>query len=274
VNTITGVLAVLCLSIIVAIVARTITRPLTALAVAARRIRGGRLDAPLPPPTKDEIGQLSHSFSRMTEQLKNVITSLESRTAELQDKNRELAQAETELQNKSRLLSHALEQERENARRDRLTGALNHGAISDVLDEALASSAASGEPFAVAMVDVDGMKSVNDIYGHQSGDALLKAVGAALAQEGAIVGRYGGDEFLVVLPGLERPDTLDYHQRVIEALRDADVSEPATGTVIRIEVSVGFACYPADADKPASLMLIADSAMYAMKRARWPRRAV
>ena len=92
---------------------------------------------------------------------------------------------------------------REQARRDPLTGVLNHGAIVAEL-RSLISSGGDGTSHTVAMVDVDGLKATNDTYGHQVGDAVLVAVAGALSRDGALVGRYGGDEFVALLRGADR----------------------------------------------------------------------
>ena len=106
---------------------------------------------------------------------------------------------------------------REQARKDLLTGALNHGAIVDELRER-ASAHGKSQPFAVVMADVDGMKATNDTYGHPIGDQALQAVADALAMEGVVLGRYGGDEFVAVLPGADRADAQRYHSEVAERL--------------------------------------------------------
>jgi diguanylate cyclase (GGDEF)-like protein/PAS domain S-box-containing protein len=154
---------------------------------------------------------------------------------------------------------------RDLSRRDSLTGMLNHGAANATLREILAGGA---KRCAVVMCDVDSMKSINDTYGHPVGDAVLTIIASALAREGAIVGRYGGDEFIVILEGLDRDAAEAYRDRVAEAVAAAELADPATGVRIPIEASLGIAVYPDEARRPDELVKLADNAMYATRRHR------
>ena len=116
-------------------------------------------------------------------------------------------------------LEDALDTERERARHDSLTNTLNHGAITQVLRDVCSSK--DPGPVAVAMIDVDGLKATNDTYGHQVGDQVLIATARALSRKGAIVGRYGGDEFVAVLPGADRPAAERYRDQVNAELLEA-----------------------------------------------------
>ncbi len=126
------------------------------------------------------------------------------------------------------------------------------------------------KPFALLFLDVDGLKRVNDRFGHAAGDALLRLVGEACrlhARKGDIVGRRSGDEFLLVLEGLDRPQAeavMARLQRGIEAELAAhpDFSAAAAGA------SIGLALYPEDSHSEADLVEIADHQMYRNKRAR------
>lgn len=155
---------------------------------------------------------------------------------------------------------------REQALRDRLTGLLNHAAIMDEL-ERLIGSAEHGR-FAVAMIDVDDMKSMNDTYGHPIGDQALYCVGQALKRNGATVGRYGGDEFVVILPGHDRAAAADYRREVLDELAETGLVDPATASHVPVAITVGFSLYPEEAETVADLIRLADSAMYAERRER------
>jgi diguanylate cyclase (GGDEF)-like protein len=168
-----------------------------------------------------------------------------------------------ELAEKSALLERALRLEREHARRDSLTGVLNHAAISQVAASAIREEGSSY--FGISMVDVDGMKAVNDTYGHVSGDAVLKSVAAALEHDGAVVGRYGGDEFLVVLPGAHRARMERYRDEVMARIAEAAVIDGDSSATIRIKVSVGVCMFPGEAGTLSELIAGADKDMYAVK---------
>ena len=164
------------------------------------------------------------------------------------------------------MLKREVEVERERARHDPLTGALNHGGIMEEL-EALIAPERGATPFVLALADVDSMKLINDTYGHQAGDAALIALVKALTAKGAIVGRYGGDEFIAVLPGADRSTAERYLERVERALVNGSRRRSSAGKVA-LAASVGFASYPDAAQTIIDLMRVADRAMYAEKRRR------
>jgi diguanylate cyclase (GGDEF)-like protein/PAS domain S-box-containing protein len=159
----------------------------------------------------------------------------------------------------------------EQARRDPLTGVLNHGAILDEM-RSLISTGEHATPWAAAMIDVDRLKVTNDTYGHQVGDAVLVAVAAALSRDDALVGRYGGDEFVAILPGADRNAAERYRKDATDALAHATITDPKTGSTVRAEASIGLAVCPEDGITFANLLKVSDSAMYAVKRQRHDRR--
>jgi diguanylate cyclase (GGDEF)-like protein/PAS domain S-box-containing protein len=156
---------------------------------------------------------------------------------------------------------------REQARRDPLTGVLNHGAIVAEL-RSLISSGGDGTLHTVAMVDVDGLKAVNDTYGHQAGDAVIRRVADALSRDGALVGRYGGDEFVALMRGADRAAAERYRDAVRDALTSVRLTDPETGATIPVAAAIGLAVCPQEADNVADLISLSDSAMYAAKRQR------
>lgn len=156
---------------------------------------------------------------------------------------------------------------REQTRRDPLTGLLNHAAIVEELRDVVTQGAAD-VAHAVAMVDVDGLKAVNDTYGHQMGDLVLLAVGKALAQDGAAVGRYGGDEFVALLRNTDRAAAEQYREAVIAALAEAALTDAETGAAVPMAASIGLAIYPDEAETIEELIRLSDSAMYAWRRQR------
>ncbi|MGD0766240.1 MAG: PAS domain S-box protein, partial [Dehalococcoidia bacterium] len=160
----------------------------------------------------------------------------------------------------------------EQARRDPLTGVLNHGAIVGEISNLISDTEHAG-PWAVAMIDVNRMKVVNDTYGHQVGDAVLMAVATALSRGDALVGRYGGDEFVAILPGADRNAAERYRKDATEALAHATITDPQTGASVAAEASIGLAIYPEDGATLIDLIKISDAAMYAAKRQRPFRRS-
>jgi diguanylate cyclase (GGDEF)-like protein len=225
---------------------RRVVQPIDQVARVTREIALGNTVARAPETGPVEVAHLGRDVNRMAE-------TLIARSEELQQANAQLA--------------GMLEAERERARRDGLTGTLNHGAIADEL-RTLVRSTASTAPTTVAMVDVNAMKAINDTYGHQTGDEVLRAVARALDRHGAVVGRYGGDEFVAILPGAGNAERERYREAVLKAVDEAELRDEATGSSVRVEVTIGLATFPAEAARVEELINIADGAMYAAKRSR------
>ena len=155
---------------------------------------------------------------------------------------------------------------REQVRRDPLTNVLNHAAIVDELE--LVLKRGNDQKAVLVMADVDGLKAVNDTYGHLLGDAVLIAVAEALQTDEAIVGRYGGDEFVVILADADREAAEAYRAGVQQTLDETGLKDEGTGSSIDIQVSIGLAFHPDEAGTCEDLIRLADSATYATKRQR------
>lgn len=154
------------------------------------------------------------------------------------------------------------------ARHDPLTELANRAHFSDRLQLALAHARRYREGLGLILVDLDRFKPVNDVHGHAVGDELLQAVAKRLksaVRETDVVGRIGGDEFLVLLSG---PVSRESARHVAEKIYNL-VAQPLQLGDLRLELtcSVGLALYPEDGDDERSLKKAADDAMYASKRA-------
>jgi diguanylate cyclase (GGDEF)-like protein/PAS domain S-box-containing protein len=184
----------------------------------------------------------------------------------------QLKELEERLQDLLRREQRAREQVERAASTDPLTGLLNRPAFSARLGEALSRARASGRAVGLLFLDLDCFKAVNDRYGHNTGDALLRAVGARLrraAREGDLVARVGGDEFLLLVPDLDPETAADTAEAVAARARRcfADPFE-LLGREVRVRASVGLALFPAQAEDAESLLVLADQAMYRVKRRR------
>jgi diguanylate cyclase (GGDEF)-like protein len=150
------------------------------------------------------------------------------------------------------------------ARTDDLTGLLNHGA----LQQWLARSVETAEPFSLIMLDLDEFKAVNDKLGHQAGDRFLRDIAAAITRAGResdLVFRYGGDEFVVLLPSTDAAGARVVAQRIARAVTSVG-SDDWRREDIRIGASIGFSAFPEDGDTAESVLLAADRACFVAKR--------
>ncbi len=178
----------------------------------------------------------------------SVITGLRNK---LRDRNAELREAMTRLE--------------ELATRDSLTGLLNRRAIMHQLRQLRADADESGEPLTVCMIDVDYFKRINDNHGHQTGDAVLHWLGQAIRREvgdDQPIGRVGGEEFLLLLPGLAEADAMAWLEHLRESISRSVPSDlPAD---LEITVSAGLAGDQAGLSMD-TLLNRADNALYEAK---------
>lgn len=152
------------------------------------------------------------------------------------------------------------------ARFDRLTGLLNRGSLEKDSMRELRRAKSSDGYLSVLFCDMDRLKRINDELGHDAGDKVMRHVGAALkrglrAQD--LVGRYGGDEFVVVLPNLTRETAFDRAEQLIDNMRSVNEQLPDD---LAVGLSVGIATFPFDAQDYPTLVKVADQAMYLAKR--------
>jgi diguanylate cyclase (GGDEF)-like protein/PAS domain S-box-containing protein len=147
------------------------------------------------------------------------------------------------------------------ALRDPLTGVLNRRGFEKAAMEAIQQN----QTAAVLYLDLNRFKSINDSFGHSAGDALLKAFGHRLdycLRSGGIIGRLGGDEFCVVLPGVKVDDVKRIAERLVAAASELYIIE---GQKIRCAASVGIALKPRHGEELWHLISVADQAMYKAK---------
>ena len=155
------------------------------------------------------------------------------------------------------------------AAHDPLTGLWNRGAILDLLRRETQRHQRTGSPLGVIMTDVDHFKDINDTHGHIVGDAVLQEVALRLLSSVRaydFIGRYGGEEFLVLIPSCQSPDLAASAERLRRAVADRPI-ETAAGQV-SCTISVGLACAMATHDDPhqyEALLRLSDEALYDAK---------
>ncbi len=161
---------------------------------------------------------------------------------------------------------------REAGRRDVLTGLYNRGHLDEVLEVEFDQASRQGWPLTLGFVDLDHFKSVNDRYGHVAGDRVLARMAEVLGSQlraGDLAVRYGGEEFVVLLPGVSGATAAGVFERVRRALERA-VPTLDDGTAVAVTASIGVASHMDGALRracPQELVQAADAALYAAKRA-------
>ena len=149
---------------------------------------------------------------------------------------------------------------------DRLTGLPNQRAVQDTLKRMVAQASRTITPLTAVLLDLDHFKQINDLYGHDSGDEVLAAVGVAMRlamRESDFVGRYGGEEFLMLLPSTDTDGAI----QVTEAVRAAIGAIRIPMVDRQVTASAGVATLPRDAGDSVTLFRAADRALYAAKNA-------
>jgi two-component system cell cycle response regulator len=152
---------------------------------------------------------------------------------------------------------------------DPLTGLHNRRFLMDRLLQEMQRSDRHGEPLAFAMLDLDGFKPINDLFGHVLGDKVLRAVGSAISKSvriSDVAARYGGDEFAIILPQTPAEGAMRVCERLVRAISEVGLHDDS-GKVCRVTASLGLAYYPADdVETPEDLVHSADGALYGSKR--------
>ncbi len=154
------------------------------------------------------------------------------------------------------------------ADRDSVTNLLNHRAVHQRLDRMFSEAKSEETTLAIMMVDLNNFKLFNDTYGHVTGDQVLKKVAKVLNEEcdeKTLTARYGGDEFMVVLPNATAERAHILATKIRTRLKDEGFSRPSEDRTVPISLSFGIACYPNDGQSRHELLTIADSNLYNAK---------
>lgn len=160
---------------------------------------------------------------------------------------------------------------RELAVTDPLTGLPNRRRLDEVVSAAWGGWRRDRTPVSMLMIDIDHFKALNDAAGHLVGDTCLKAVATALATAcgvpDGLVCRWGGEEFMALLPGTDGAAAAEFSRLALAAIRNLALPHP-TAPAGRVTVSIGVATAPPTAEMaPEDLVALADQALYAAKRA-------
>jgi len=168
-------------------------------------------------------------------------------------------------------LSHRL---RNMAYRDAVTGLYNHRYFREQLAHELERATRYGQPLSLILMDMNNFKEINDRYGHFMGDKFLGLVGEVIDRQiraSDVGARYGGDEFVIVLPNTTPDDARATGEKLVAAVSNC-AAMTASGETVELGVSYGLASFPDDAKRAGELIQIADSRLYASKASRKNRR--
>lgn len=220
------------------VLARALTRPINEVNRAALRFAQGEATPGLPVERQDEIGALARSFQQMQTQISQQMAELESSRLEL-----------------AHLALH-----------DNLTGLPNRRLFIDRLEAALTHARRYHRGVSLMFVDLDKFKDINDRWGHEAGDAVLKQAAVqlqAMTRESDTVARLGGDEFVLLLGDAISDDSLALlATKLIEGLQRPVVFN---GQPLHVGASIGVSRFPQDGNTTEQLMSAADGAMYRVK---------
>jgi diguanylate cyclase (GGDEF)-like protein len=239
------------LTLLVCIVAywmgRSIVKPLDSLIGAADRIASGDLAVQLHVATEGEIGQLTRVFNKMVDRLRHSHEEVGAANQVLQDQNQKLEALSVT---------------------DSLTGVYNRKKLDDILADQFTRYRRSHRAFALLMLDIDNFKSLNDTYGHLTGDEVLANLAAILKRSVRnvdFVARYGGEEFVVVLVETPAEAALQIAERIRALVETPRLG--AANKLISVTVSLGVTDSRDGDARPEDVLARADRAMYEAKHA-------
>lgn len=252
-----GVAAAIIFALVAYYLALSLSRPIEQLARSAKRVQNQQAGATfsLNHPVR-EIAQLGQSIHGMTQ-------SLLGKERELQEAN---ASLEATVAQRTAALTQANAELLELASHDALTGVFNRRRFDEKLAEYSLLFQRTGRTFALLVIDADHFKNINDTYGHDVGDDVLRQLAQVIQNSTRVtdfVARYGGEEFAVLLPGIEVPESPEV---VAEKIRAA-IAGATFATVGKVTVSIGVGLARLSDGTTTALIKRADQQLYEAKRA-------
>jgi diguanylate cyclase (GGDEF)-like protein/putative nucleotidyltransferase with HDIG domain len=151
---------------------------------------------------------------------------------------------------------------------DPMTGLPNARSLQMQFEKEVKRASRNDGSFQVLVLDLDGFKAVNDTFGHKAGDKMLKEVGAVVRdqlRQYDFIARYGGDEFVAIVPDTDNSEVLDLARRIECAVESFELQAGEAGQTASVGVSIGTACYPVHGETFDQIIVSADKAMYLAK---------
>ncbi len=269
---IAGLSILLGIAIVAWLVFATLVQRLQRLRRVVKSIEGGNIDARLDVVGSDEIARVSSSINDMLDTIVGLLDETRQQRDELANAE-ELKHLHQELQSKHEALNEANARLAALATTDPLTGLFNHRTVMNCLEEEISRCQRAQESCAVLFIDLDHFKRINDTWGHRAGDAVLCETGRRLSKALRLedfVGRYGGEEFAIILTGVTLDEARQVAGRLQHVLADEpfdwESDDPSQSTSISITGSIGVALLGAHGITCEALIEAADAAMYHAKR--------
>lgn len=238
-----------------------LTRRLQKLTVAINKFQHHNQKIDVEVSGRDEVAVLSNSFNFMSSEINSYIHRLRQEQEQLEarvlKRTQDLNEAKEELIKKNqelKLLSIT----------DHLTGIYNRAHLEEILSRHIANNLTSHKPFGVILVDIDHFKRINDTFGHDVGDAIIKTVAHVInssLRDDDVLGRWGGEEYLIICPEIDVKGLVEIAERIHKAIKNS-----RSPKISRITASLGVAHYNLG-DNENTLLKRADLALYQAKNA-------
>ncbi len=239
------------------LLARRLTQPIRNLTMDADRIGRGLGTDTLPRAGgSHEVAQLSRALRSLLRRIGLAEEQLAHAAEDIASKNAE-----------ARKLSHDVERLRQLAETDPLTGLMNRRGFLDAAERLISLARRYNRAIGIVVVDIDHFKSVNDTHGHAVGDLAIRAVAERLkqaARDSDLVGRFGGEEFVVLLPETDAVATGAYAERVRSMIEASGIALP-DAALLRLTVSLGYAVFLDSDEDVQDTIDRADVALYTAK---------
>lgn len=246
-----GVLSLIAVIPLGFLLIRRIVRPMEGLSQAMLSFSMGKLDVRSPIRRRDELGELARAFNQMADQHQQTHMRISRLNAELEER-----------------VAYRTHQLRELASRDPLTGLYNRRYFSEVLQRCYAEATRYKTDMSCIMIDLDDFKSANDAFGHLVGDQVLQlAAGTIVGQlrTADVAARYGGDEFILLLPQTDSERAQVLGGRIVERFNN-ELSERVPSSTVRMSMGIA-SIHDLEPDNAEGLVQGADRALYRAKTA-------
>ena len=238
-------LLVMAMGLFAYLLGHSIVKPLQRLSSEAGKVASGNLQVDVPVQGNSEVSYLTQVFNHMVDSLRRGQEEISQAHDALIEKNRELHQLSIT---------------------DSLTGIFNRKHVMDLFEMEFIRTQRYGTPFSVLIADLDHFKAVNDTYGHLAGDSVLRRIANAMAESVRAcdhVGRYGGEEFVVVLPNTEIEGAMEMAERIRQTIRLVKFN--SDGEEFSMTLSMGVAVCRNDDTGVEAILKRADDALYQAK---------